>query len=83
MVGKKYTKMFMRFYFFSNLIVHKERWMFRFIKFKSDKKRLCFLGIKRGHILFKIQIEKFSSVSRFAIINNTVIYGAYNIYYAQ
>ena len=67
-VEKKYTKMFMRFFFCHNLIFHKERWMYMFIKFTRDKKRLCFLGIKRdkpsfcpGHNFFKIQIEKFIS----------------------
>ena len=67
-VGKKYTKMLMRFYFHNNMIVHKKKWMYRFIKFMRDKKRLCFLGIKRnkpsvclGHNFFKIQIEKYSS----------------------
>ena len=35
--------------------------MYIFIKFARNKKRLCFLRIKRGHILFKIQIEKFNS----------------------
>ena len=63
-VGKKYTKMFMRFNFLNKIIIHKERWMFRFIKFTRNKKRLCFLGIKRNkpryslsHTFFKIKIE--------------------------
>ena len=77
-VGKKYTKMFMRFYLVYNWIVHKELWMYRFIKFTRDKNRLCFLENKRDKPSFwpGFRLRSSAAVSGFSPIINQLVSSA-------